>query len=828
MSELNPIPERMLQASRGIPVLVALFALSGCSALIYEIVWFQLLGLVIGSSAISLGILLGTFMGGMCLGSVAAPRLVSRSRHPLHVYALMELAIGAIGLALLAGMPLVAGIYTSWAGPGIPGVVLRGVIAGLCLLPPTALMGATLPAMARWVEATPQGASWLGLFYGGNIAGAVIGSLLTGFYLLRFHDSATATYVAVALNVIVALLSLRIAKAMPYHYGGVTHSRSVSDPAERPVAGAWAVYVTIALSGMTALAAEVVWTRLLALMFGATVYAFSLILATFLLGLGIGASCGAALGARLARPRAALGWCQLLLCAALAWAAYELAAALPYWTVDAAKAADLWYMMRFDLVRSLWAVLPPAILWGASFPLALAALVERRRADPARDLSSDPGRWVGRVYAANTLGTIVGALAASLWLVASIGSRHTEQTLIAMSAVAGLLALAPLGEDRTTASRKSFTATATLAVLGAILLAVIVPDVPPELIAYGRLVTAPDHAKVIYSAEGLTTSVAVSRTSDGGLNYHSAGKIQASSEYQDMRLQRMLGHLTTLVPENPRRFLVIGLGAGVTAGAVGIEPKREHETIVDIEPLVPRVIAKYFRAQNFDVLAQPHVEMRIDDGRHFLLTTRERFDGITSDPLDPWVKGTAALYTREFFELERRHLNPGGVVTQFVQLYESSEEAVKSEIATFFEVFPDALVFSNNVMGQGYDLVLLGRASPGPIDLDRMEALLDTAEYGNVKQSLEEIGFYSATDLLSTYVAQASDLRPWLQDATINRDRNLRLEYLAGAGLNRHDGSKIFDHMTAFGPRMPTNVFKGSETLLDYLGRAIESGSSRY
>jgi len=163
-----------------------------------------------------------------------------------------------------------------------------------------------------------------------------------------------------------------------------------------------------------------------------------------------------------------------------------------------------------------------------------------------------------------------------------------------------------------------------------------------------------------------------------------------------------------------------------------------------------------------------------------------------------------------------------------VQLYESSEEAVKSEIATFFEVFPDGLVFSNNVMGQGYDLVLLGRASQTPIDLDRMEALLDDPDYAQVAQSLEEIGFYSASDLLSTYVAQATDLRPWLQDAVINRDRNLRLQYLAGAGLNLHDGSKIFEHMTAFGPHLPPDVFTGSKTLLDYLGRAIESGSSRY
>ena len=197
------------------------------------------------------------------------------------------------------------------------------MIASICLLPPTLLMGATLPAIARWVESTPEGVSWLGFFYGGNIAGAVVGSILTGFYLLRVFDSSVATYVAVSLNVIVALVGLAIAKATPYEAvesapSGVTRA-----------ADSTSVYVVIALSGMTALAAEVIWTRLLTLLFGGTTYTFSLILAVFLFGLGIGSSAGSAVAPRLARPRVALGWCQMLLCACMAWAAYTLSQSLP-------------------------------------------------------------------------------------------------------------------------------------------------------------------------------------------------------------------------------------------------------------------------------------------------------------------------------------------------------------------------------------------------------------------------------------------------------------------------------------------------------------------
>src|SRR5438477_445669 len=305
------------------PLLLVLFIGSGCAALMYEIVWFQLLQLVIGSSAVSLGVLLGTFMGGMCLGSLLLPRVISTAPHPLRVYALIECGIGVIGLLVLVVMPLVDHVYTAWGGYGMTGYLLRGIVASVCLLPPTLLMGATLPAVSRWIETTPEGVSWLGFFYGGNIAGAVAGSLLAGFYLLRVHDVTVATFVAVALNLTVRALALLIATAT----AGSADRGRVSDPVlaeTRPLADAWSIYVTIALSGMTALAAEVVWTRLLSLLFGATVYAFALILAVFLFGLGIGSSIGSGIARNSRQPRLALGFCQFLLCAAMAWAAYAL------------------------------------------------------------------------------------------------------------------------------------------------------------------------------------------------------------------------------------------------------------------------------------------------------------------------------------------------------------------------------------------------------------------------------------------------------------------------------------------------------------------------
>jgi spermidine synthase len=246
-------------------------------------------------------------------------------------------------------------------------------------------------------------------------------------------------------------------------------------------------------------------------------------------------------------------------------------------------------------------------------------------------------------------------------------------------------------------------------------------------------------------------------------------------------------------------------------------------TIAEIEPLVPRVVSRFFAEHNFDVIANPKVHVEIDDARHFLVTTNQKFDAITSDPFDPWVKGAATLYTREFFELAKRHLNPGGVITVFVQLYESNIEAVKSEIATFLEAFPNGVVFGNTNNGQGYDVVLLGQLDPDPIDLEAIDAKLRLPEYAPVARSLREIGFYSVLDLFSTFAAQGPMLRPWLEDAQINRDRNLRLQYLAGLGVNLYEQDAIYREMIAY-RSFPEGLFTGSPDRMEALRNEIAWG----
>ena len=801
-------------AQRWLPALLLLFIGSGCAALIYEVVWFQLLQLNIGSSAVSLGVLLGVYMGGMCLGSLLLPKYLNPRHHPLRVYAYLELGIAVFGVIVLFAVPVVGRIYTSIAGTGQVSLVLRAIVASICLLPPTLLMGATLPAIARWVETTPRGVSWLGYFYGGNLAGAVVGSLLAGFYLLRVFDMPTATAAAVALNVVVALVALAIAARTPHTV--ITATADAPSVAAAPLEVSRLVYIAIALSGLTALGSEVVWTRMLSLLFGATTYTFSLILAVFLVGLGIGSSLGSAMARNLSNPRIALGWCQLGLCVCLAWAAYATSVSLPYWPINPSISTSLTFNFQLDLMRAIWVMLPGAILWGASFPLALAGV-----AGPGQD----SGRLVGGVYAANTVGAIVGAVVVSLVLVGTVGSQKTQQVLIGVAAMAALLMLMPAtGEKRTPLTSTPVVVIGIALVAG--LLARTVAPIPWLLVAYGRYAaTWVGQNEMVYVGEGVTASVAVTRTPTGVLNYHNAGKVQASSEPQDMRLQRMLGHITTLVPKTPTKVLVIGCGAGVTAGAVSIDPMVKDQTIAEIEPLVPRVVSTHFAAHNFDVVNNPKVKIHLDDARHYLLTTDEKFDAITSDPLDPWVKGAATLYTTEFFQVVRSHLNPGGVVTLFVQLYESSEAAVKSEIGTFLEVFPNGAVFANTVNGQGYDLVLFGQLEGGKINVDAVQARLSDPANAAMAKSLSEVGINSAVDLFGTYAGRKSDMKTWLSDAIINTDRNLKLQYLAGLGLNLYQSDAIYKAMIREA-KYPEDLFEGTPETLGALRGKIDASLS--
>ncbi len=730
-------------------------------------------------------------MGGMSLGAGLLHRSVSLRHHPLKVYGFIELAIGAFGVIVPLVLPLVTRGYVSLAPQGISDLMLRGMIGLLILSPPTILMGATLPAIARWMENTPNGFSRLGLFYGGNIVGAVLGSVVAGMYLLREFDVYVASAAAVSINVLVAMIGLGLARTAQYRAAEPSPERESEASGQIPT-----VYVVAALSGFTALGAQVIWTRLLSIMLGATVYTFSLILALFLGGLGIGSVTGAVFCRRCQRPLFALAICQALLIPAIAIAGIAIVQESSY--LNLASDSSSWVAQRFnDGLRCAIVILPATILWGASFPLAIASIGFNRL---------DPAKAVGRLYASNTIGAIAAVILVSAIFIPTFGTRISQQILIVVAALSTAILLASaVATQLRPATMKRVGSTAAIALV-AFSAVRFVPELDGGLISYGRETDRwSEPHDYLHVEEGMTASVAVTQLKNAGYrSFHIGGKVVASTFPQDMRLQRLLGHVPALLHRRPKSVLVIGFGAGVTAGTFVLHDEIERIVIVEIEPVVVSAAAQYFGKENYDVFNDPRTEVIYDDGRHFLSTTTESFDIITADPVHPWVKGAAALYTEEFFELCKTRLNDGGLITQWVPLYETNEAAVKSEIGTFFDVFPEGGIWNSRIDGKGYDVFTMSSTQPMSIDAQQIREKL--AENDQLRRSLAEVDVRSALDVLKSFAGQRQHVADWLEDYEPNLDRNLRLEYLAGLSLDSRNEYDIYAAMTA-GVDFPENVF---------------------
>jgi spermidine synthase len=762
-----------------------LFVASGCAALIYEVVWFHLLRLVIGASALSVGIVLASFMGGMFLGSLLFARYVPRDKDPVRMYAYLEIGIGVFGLLMPILLPAVRFVYIGLVGYGPLGIALRAIIAAFLLLPPTALMGATLPAIARRYPHGRRGMSALGGLYAANTMGAVLGCLLSAFVLLALFDVWVATIAAAALNFVIGGLALRATRN--------TVSATPDVPAPPPPAAVMLprdfrpIYVAAGLSGLTALGAQVVWTRLLTLLFGATVYAFAIILAVFLAGLGIGSAIASYQLRRGQNPARGLAWTQIALVPSLLLGGFLLANALPYASPPAWTPVDALHALH--VVRAVIVILPGALFWGMSFPFALAA---------AAAGGGDTGRSSGYVYAANTVGAIIGALVISFWIIPAFGTLWAQRTLViaaALSAAVPLLwlrrqqALAPAGSP----SRPVVSPVLPLAI-GA-LAAALVPGLSTMFKTHGRYIWWVDSGdKYPYVAEGAASTVGVHIAPNGYSNFHVSGRVEATNNPNDLRTERLIGHLSGLLHPKPESVLVVGLGAGITAGALTLYPEVKRIVICEIEPRVVGA-ANQFAKENYAALSNPKVQIVFDDARHFLATTREKFDIITSDPIHPWVRGNSILFSREYYAIVKAHLKPGGLASQWVPLYETSEQAIKIQMKTFMDAFPDGTVWNTMAGGKGYDVVLVGGNEPLRLDAAAIQGRMNATPA--LGQSLRDVKINGAVDLLATYGSNGRDMTKWLTGSPVNRDFSLKLEYISGLALNNKEADTIYTNMTA-------------------------------
>lgn len=722
-------------ARRRLALLLTLFFLSGACGLTYQVLWLRLLALVFGVTVYAASTVLAAFMGGLAIGSMLAGPLLRRVRRPLVIFGVAEVLIGLSALATPLGLDAAETLYRAlfrvFPDSFAFLTVARLVCALVVLLVPTALMGLTLPVLsaAAAVQRSPV-SSRVGALYAANTAGAVIGALVTGFILIGtigIHQSfLLAAATNVSLGAIAATWGLRSPALDP----------TSTDTAPEPAVGrAYGIPLVIALSGLAALALEIVWFRMLVLYLDATTYAFTTMLATVLTGIAVGGAIGSRV---LRRARDWIAWLTMLQLAT--GIAVLASSALLAWIYG-----GRWHLTS-DAEASVAAMLPATLLMGISLPIALGLGLGLDPREPAA-----AGHQLGRLYALNVAGAIVGALVGGFVAIPLLGTRRA----LMAGAVVYILSACILGlRDR----RRPRLMVATL--LGIAVFAVTVRHVPDPFTAafehrYGR------DMREFWRYDGVQTAVSV-HASQFRRSLYLDGLHQANDTPDMVRLHRVIGHLPMVLHPNPIDALVVGLGGGATAGAVSQYPARVQ--VVELSEGV-RQAAQFFTHISYDVLQQPRVRLRVDDGRNFLLVSGERFDVVTADIIQPSHAGAGNLYSREYFTLVRRALKDKGLAMQWIG--HRSTTQYKLIMRTFLSVFPDTTLWFDGEL-------MVGSLSPLTItreifDRKRADPLTATA--------LNDVGLTDFETLTRWYTAGPEELRRFVGEGPVLTDDQPLLEF---------------------------------------------------
>jgi spermidine synthase len=783
------------------------FACSGAAALIYETTWTRLLTLFMGHTVAAASTVLAAFMGGLAIGAALAGRVSSGldPRTAMRAYAGVEVLIAVVAIALPFELellkPLLAWAYADGDGGAAFGLV-RLACALIVVTVPAVAMGATLPLVIRWQAGPADRAGRdTGLLYATNTVGAAAGAVLSGFVLLPSLGIRTTTFVGVALNLLSAVVGWWIAGRPPVGQPFRAARRKTSQNQPRAVrvatettAAPRLAMIALGISGCVSLILQVAWTRILALVLGPTTFAFSAMVATFIGGIALGAALGGWLSKRRRSPL--LLAASLLMSGLAAVGAAAWAPGVPLLLADAVAAPDASFEAVIRLQSGVIAalMLPMTLAFGAAFPLAVA-LAAREDAT----LSCD----VARVYAANTLGAIAGALAGGFLLVPWLGLQSTVRVAAAL-AVGGFaaIALAHAGGRRPTSAAAIVISAAALAVI------VLMPAWDRELLSSGAYKYAPymqgahrdamlRAGRLLYYQEGAAATVSV-RQLTGTISMAIDGKVDASNA-GDMLTQRLLAHVPLLLHAAPRRVGIIGLGSGVTLGSALRHPIERADTL-EISPEVVEA-SRFFDGENHHALADSRSRLIVGDGRTHMALGREAYDVIISEPSNPWMAGVASLFTREFFEAARSRLASDGLICQWAHTYDISSDDLRSIVATFTSVFPESALW---LVGEG-DVLLIGSLTP--IE-PRLEAVYSSWRRPGVAADLGGVDVRDPASLLTLYTAGQAQLEGYANGARIQTDDRMRLEFSAPRsiyGRTTTDNAAVLRQIALNGP-MPDPV----------------------
>jgi spermidine synthase len=732
-------------------VLLVLFFCSGACGLIYQVLWLRQLSLVFGVTVYAASTVLAAFMAGLALGSLAAGPLLRRTSRPLFAFGLAEVGIGlsavATPVALVAANAIYGNFYDVVSSQ--PAVMTVARLAGsfVVLLVPTFLMGLTLPLVSA--SALVRGAglgSRVSLLYAVNTAGAMTGVLLAGFYLIGGIGTRRTFLLAAVVNIVVGIAAVWLGREGDTRISG-DHETDAVSPVRADVAAVRPTYravaVVVFLSGFASLALEVVWFRVLLQFVSATTYAFTTMLATVLGGIAL----GGAIAARWLRHDR--DWLRALARVSMATAITAvLSMIFLAWSYRAG------WRTSGTIQASAAAILPAAICMGLALPMALRLGALR----DAAGLSGDAiARGIGRLYALNVTGAILGALAGGFVVLPLLGSHSG---LIAMAALFVLAALVLVAVHPT---RRVLLPGTVVCLAVFVIGAARVPD--PLSVTFER--RHGGGLREIFRDDGSQTAVTVYANQFRRVMFLD-GLHQANDEAPMVQLHATIGHLPMVLHPAPADVLVVGLGGGVTAGATSQHPGSRIR-IVELSDGVRRG-AELFSHVNFDVLRQPNVQFRVDDGRNFLTFTPDRYDVVTADIIQPVHAGAGNLYSREYFQLVRRALKPGGLFMQWIGRRETSH--YKAIMRTFVEVFPHATVWRDGDF-------MVGSLEPLRLDPGRVAAARGDA---TTARALDAIGLTDDDTLRSWFTGGAEQMRRFVGPGPILTDDQPLLEYHRSLG----------------------------------------------
>lgn len=758
---------------------------------------------VFGNTVWAVSTLLTTFMAGLAIGSWLFGRIADRTGSPLRLYGILEGFIGLYGILTplifskihLLYIPL----YSFSGGDNVIMGFIKFFLALVILLPPTICMGATLPLLARqFTRKMKTAGSGIGSLYTINTLGAVLGTFVSGFFLIPMLGLRMTVLIAAAVNFIILVVIFLLTRGETATFKGKGLFKiKIKKIDERWILGVYFI------CGFTALAYEVIWNRVLTLYLGSSVYAYSIMLAVYLLGVTLGSGIMSFYVIRLKNPVGVFAFIQILLALDLILIINQFGTLSNTMGTMADVMSGQGYFSYISalFISTLQLLILPTVLFGACFPLAVRLFVKKK---------ADLGKETGSLYAVNTLGTIFGAFCAGFLLLPLMGA---QMGLLIIASINLMVASYLVFKNRGVKLKKIITtAIVVLLFYGGYFLFTYENQV---LLTAGVFQDRDrEEVRLLAFEEDIYATVTVEERKDvrGTWQQLSMNGVNvAGTSCELFSIQKLQGHLPLLLHENPKSVLHIGFGSGGTAWAVSRYPV-EKITIAEISRSIINKASKYFHMVNHGVLEDPRVEVAFTDGRNKVLADKETYDVILSDSIHPRFSGNGSLYTYDYYRLLKKRLKPRGVVSQWLPFYGISPKNFKMIVKSFYKVFPNTSVwFANNTIN-AY-VIVIGKLGSGKIDYAKMEKKLAIPE---VFADLEEINCETTYKILDFFLFANQKVADFVGNVPLHTDDNMAVEYLSGRALSKTLTS-YRNYVSLMSCRSPVNDY------LVNLDKAIES-----